>query len=115
MEMACPSWNESLTKKNIDNLEKLQKTALKIILGQSYISYDKALEKFDLQKLTDRRLFLCESFAKKSVKSDKFSSWFVRNPRQNRNSLPFIPPNARTEAFASSPIPYLTRLLNTIY
>ena len=50
-EYAVPVWNSSLTGEDISNIEKIQKTALHIILGQDYKSYNSALK---LDKLTDR-------------------------------------------------------------
>ena len=38
-EKECQVWNGSLTIKNSDILERIQKTAFKIILGQNYKTY----------------------------------------------------------------------------
>ena len=39
-ELACPAWNVSLTNKDENRLEKLQKIALKVILGDKFSSYN---------------------------------------------------------------------------
>ena len=58
-------WNSGLTKGQIIDLEKIQKTALKIIFGDSYISYDVACTLANLLPLEFRRTELCTNFAVK--------------------------------------------------
>ena len=41
-EMACPVWNAGITIQEVNTIERIQKTALAIILGGSY-SYTEAL------------------------------------------------------------------------
>ena len=47
-----------------------------MILGDEYLSYTNALKSLGMQKLSERRKQLCLKFVKKSLKSDKFSTWF---------------------------------------
>ena len=61
-------WHSSLTPENSDDLERVQKSAVKIILGQDYESYEKSLIKLEMESLQDRREFLCFKFAKKMLK-----------------------------------------------
>ena len=119
-ELACPAWNGSLSQKNIKSLEKLQKTALKIILSSRYKSYNSALKAVKIETLSERRLNLCRKFATKTAINPKFSAWFPKNKRNinQRNvnnqykskeySLPF----ARTSCYKNSPLCYLINLLN---
>ena len=109
-ETACPAWNSALTQQNIDNLEKLQKLALKLILENKYISYENALKKLKLTTLKERRLKLSVSFSKKTVKNDKYSPWFKRTSHNTRQR--FANSYGRTTAYQKSPLPYLTNLLN---
>jgi len=37
---ACPVWHNSLTNEQSDQLESIQKRALKIICGSSFIDYE---------------------------------------------------------------------------
>ena len=67
-EYAVPVWNSSLTGEEISNLERIQKTALHIILGHDYKSYNSALKIFGLDKLADRRKKICLIFAKRAQK-----------------------------------------------
>ena len=64
------------TAENWDNLERIQKSAVKIIQGKQYKTYEEALEKIDLQPLNERRDELCLNFAKKCLKNDKMKNLF---------------------------------------
>ena len=111
-EQGCPAWNGALTIKNVEDLERLQKVALRIILGSSYPGYKKALELLDLPTLKERRLHLCINFARKTSKNPKYSAWFTKTTSNTRTSKPYIEHYARTEIYRKSPIFYLTELLN---
>ena len=111
-EQGCPAWNGALTKKNIEDLERLQKVALRIILGSRYPGYEKALELLDLTTLEERRLQLCINFAVKTSKNPKYSAWFTKTSSKTRTSQPYTEYYARTETYKKSPIYYLTGLLN---
>ena len=50
-ELACPVWNGALTRNDIDRLERIQKNALRVILGDKYVTYDNALQILDIPKL----------------------------------------------------------------
>ena len=60
-------------------IERLQKSALYIILGEEYESYKLALKKLDLDDLESRRNKLCLKFGKKAEKHEKFNKWFKPN------------------------------------
>ena len=45
LEQSCVVWNSSLTVENIQDLERVQKAAAKIIIGKQYTNYESALEK----------------------------------------------------------------------
>ena len=55
-EQAVAVWNSGLTKGQVNDLEKIQKIALKIILEDDYRSYDLACNFFNLKPLTEQRL-----------------------------------------------------------
>ena len=55
-EQAVAIWNSGLTKGQIYELEKIQKVALKIILGNKFKSYKEACQIFELKSLAERRL-----------------------------------------------------------
>ena len=45
LEYCAPVWTGNLTKANILSIERVQKSAMKIILGTEYSNYEDALEK----------------------------------------------------------------------
>ena len=84
-------------------------------MGKDYNSYESALSLLKLERLDTRRANLCHSFTLKSAKSSRHQSMFPLNPtyRQKiRNPKPYMEHNCNTSRYFSSPIPYLSRLLN---
>ena len=55
LEYYCVSWHSSLTQAQTDDIERVQRTSLKVILGQSYSQYENALETCGLESLSKRR------------------------------------------------------------
>ena len=51
LEMAVPVWHSALTKGEAGQIERVQKAAIRIILGQNYLSYSEALELLDIETL----------------------------------------------------------------
>ena len=111
LEMAVPAWSPGLTVSNSLQIERVQKTAFAIILGEEYSSYSRALLKLKMKPLSDRRQDLCLSFAKKAFKNEKFSKWFC-NTGTNDTDIELRNVKTRTKRYLNSPLPYLTGLLN---
>ena len=76
LEYAVPVWHSSITGEQRLDLERIQKSAFHIILGELYVSYSAALKLLSMETLNTRRTKLCKKFVRKSVKNDKFSKWF---------------------------------------
>ena len=95
----------------------MQKSFLHIVLGNDYDSYENALLVTELESLKARRLQLCSNFALKALKDDKHSHWFVQSdnsgPKTRRPKQKLKQPLFKLRRFQNSPIPYLTRLINT--
>ena len=116
LEYAVAVWQPSLTKEDRIKIERVQKSAFSIILGQKYTSYKAALQELNLETLFTRRVKLCQKFAIKAQKHPKFSKWFKSNNKKSvtRSKTPkFCDVYFRTERFKRSPISYLTRILNS--
>ena len=122
LEMAVPAWNPGLTKQEIKQIERVQKAAMYIILGDEYESYSNALETLNCEPLETRRENLCIKFAEKSLKHEKYGKWFrkssdelsLHNTRASKRKQPnLVPVPYRTDRYRDSPLPYLTRLLNS--
>ena len=114
-EKSCVVWHSSLTNDNSDDLERVQKTALKVIYKQSYISYKNALTRSKLEKLSFRRKKLCLKFARKCLKNDRVKHMFPKNcktgakPRYREKFQVF---HANTDRLKNSAVPFMQRLLN---
>ena len=61
-------WHSSLTEELTNSLERVQKTCLKVILGDQYLGYQSALEMCNLKSLHDRREDRCMNFAVRCLK-----------------------------------------------
>ena len=77
LEYAVPVWAPGLSKANIEEIERVQKSAFTIIFGPE--SYVQTLKKNKLKSLNDRRSDLVNKFALKSAKHPVFSDWFLLN------------------------------------
>ena len=85
LEQSCVVWHSSLTEENSQDLERIQKSAVKIILGSKYTEYESALDKIDLETLSERREKLCLKFAKKCLKNDKTKDMFKLNEKNSQH------------------------------
>ena len=61
----------SLTKENIQDLERVKKAAITVILQEKYQGYQKGLAKLGLETLESRRRELCINFALKCSQNAK--------------------------------------------
>ena len=108
-------WHSALTEANRYATERVQKVAIKIILGEDYESYGQALELTGLETLENRRRELCKRFAKNCLKNPKTNNMFPRKPSSGHDTRApekFIVQKARTDTLRLSSIPYMQRLLN---
>ena len=113
MEYCVPAWNSSLTDEDVNELERVQKTAMKIIHGEKYTDYKTSLEACKLESLEERRLDLCRNFALKCTQSKEHKDLFKRTTNPNfHHPTKYEVPFCRHERYRKSPIPYLTDLLN---
>ena len=110
-------WHSSLTLENFQDLERVQKNALRIILQDDYQSYSNALNKTGLSTLFERRETLSLKFAKASLKNKDMRSIFPRNDVSSTMDTRFREPykvtKSRTERLKTSAVPYMQRLLNS--
>ena len=116
LEQSATVWHSSLTEENSFDLERVQKSAVKIILGSNYIGYEKYLAKLGLEKLSERREQPCLNFAKKCVQNPKTTHMFPQNIKKHHmeTRIPekFKVYHAQTERFRKSSIIYMQNLLN---
>ena len=99
LELAVPAWHPSITSSERADIERVQKTALHVILGMDYRAYGAALDLLGLESLEDRRAKLCVKFATKSAKHEKHKNWFKLNTRTTVTRQPqpkYCPVSAST-------------------
>jgi hypothetical protein len=115
-EYCTTVFHSSLTQKLSNKLESIQKTCLRVILGEMYVSYEAALEMSGLESLEKRREIRSLSFAKKCLKHPTNHTMFPPNPSTDthhvRSREVYQVNKARTEVYRKSTIPDLQRRLN---
>ena len=102
-------------KAQINELEKIQKVALKIILNENYISYEVACTLMNTQPLKHRRMELCIKYAIKLFKNDKSNEYFTAAKKEvnTRSDQLIVKENlTNTKRCQNAPHNYLARLLN---
>ena len=116
LEQTCPLWDSSLTEQNISDLERVQKTFVKLILEEGYTTYQQGLETLMLDSLEKRRKILTLRFAKTSLADGFFRDLFPfrsqKHVMKTRKSEKYLVTHAHTERFRKSPILKMQRMLN---
>ena len=116
LEQSATVWHSSVTVENENDLERVQKSALKIILNEKYTSYQQGLAKLGLETLAARRETLCLNLAKKWAKGDKLNRMIPKNIKSHqmntRNEEEYLVQFANTGRLQKSPLIYMLRLLN---
>ena len=86
-----------------------------MMLRGRFTSYEKALEILDLEKLSDRRDNLCNTFAKKSIKNGIIDFKEIDNLKYmtTRNTDKYEVTFCNTERLKKSALPQMQRSLNT--
>ena len=79
VEQSAVVWHTSITSGEEKDLERIQKVALRLILGDYYTDYIHALKETGLETLKARRTKLSLKFAIKCVKNDKTTHMFPKN------------------------------------
>ena len=105
-----------MTKKNISDLERVQKSAVRIICGKNYESYSDTLSELGMKRLSERRKILCLKFAKKSLKVENFGHLFPINSKSHdmktRKSDFYKVSKSYSKRHLQSAIPSMQRQLN---
>ena len=114
--MSAVVWHSSLTKKNIRALERVQKAAVRVMLGTRYTNYQEGLKILRIDNLNTRRDKLCLKFAKNSLNNEKVRSMFPKKKNNHhmkkRNTQKYKINLAKTKRYKKSAIPFMADLLN---
>ena len=118
LEYGVPVWHSSLTLQQKSQIERVQNTSMKVILGQEYQSADTARKVLKLNTLEKRRIEICMKFGQKATLNKNHSKWFKKNTPKYLNlrkkETVYKVPFCRTKRFENSTIPYITRLLTEV-
>ena len=116
LEQSAPVWHSSITSENSSDLERIQKSAVKIILKDKFNGYKQGLAQLGIDTLEDRRKKLCINFATKCVNNEKLEHMFPKNDKSHmmktRNIETYKVNHANTDRLKNSPIIYMQNLLN---
>ena len=113
LEFAVPLWAGAIKKREVRNIERVQRSALAIIFGSNYSSYEDRLDKLGLETLSDRRMELCKKFGTKMSADSRFSSLFPKGVSTRSGRTLIVAPTCNTQRFAQSAIPFLIHILNS--
>ena len=86
LEHSSVVWSSGLTQEESDDLERIQKAAIKVMIGRHYEDYEKGLEFPNMKTLVQRRQVLGLKFAKSCLKNEKVKNFFPLNDKQNKNT-----------------------------
>ena len=121
LEFGAPVFTAGLTGEDEINIERVQNTTAHVIQDQNYTPYKDALETLGLDSLKERRLQICTTFALNAYKQPKFTSWFIKDEKnenvRERKCKPVKEEQfsksvkCRTKRYRKSPIPFLTNLI----
>ena len=117
-EYVAPLWHPAISIAEKVQIERLQKRALRIIMGSDYPGYDNALKMLNLSTMHDRREDLTKKFAKSILNSQKHRKLLppkrdnVRTLRGNTHEQ-LTETKCNTDRYYKSTIPYCTRLINS--
>ena len=116
LEQSAAVWSSSLTQKNMSDLERVQKCAVRIIYGRPYESYTETLKELSIMRLSERRELICLKFAKNSLKLDNFRQLFPKQLNSHkmttRQTDEYHVNMCNGKRYAVSAIPSMQRLLN---
>ena len=119
LEYCSTVWHSSLTETESNDIERVQKAAMRLIMGNRYQGYKEALEHMNLNSLKERREKMALRFIKKSLKHETFSKLFPLNKpnhlMRKRNPEKYAVNISKTERYRMSAVPFLQRLLNDDY
>ena len=116
LEQSAVVWHSSLSIENSNDLERVQKASIRLIMGKIHTNYENSLKLLGLKTLKERRIKLCLNFAKKTTRSVKMKHMFplrkeYRNAKRRFTEM-FVVKKANTQRLKNSSIPYMQKLLN---
>ena len=112
-------WHSSLNKKNRKDLERVQRAAVRVIMGNDFTNYKNGLKYLNLVTLEKRRELLCLKFAKNCLNNGKVKNMFpLKKSKHNmkkRKQKKFKTTRSKTKRMQKSALPFMRNLLNEEY
>ena len=100
----------------MNDLERVQKSAVRIIFGKPYESYTDTLKELNIMRLSERRELICLKFAKNSLRLDNFKQLFPKHSNDHgmktRNNEAYHENMSNGKRYAVSAVPNMQKLLN---
>ena len=116
LEQSCMVWDSGLSIENETDLERTQKTFVKLVLQEEYKNYFQGLKALGLETLKKRRKALTLRFIKQSLADGKLHKYFPLRRKQHgmetRKEEKYQIIHANTNRYQNSPIIAMQRLLN---
>ena len=113
LEINVPLWTFSISQNLSKKIEKVQCTAVFIILGhKAFRNYTSNLKKLKLDTLETRRDILVNRFARKIIKHPVHKKMFQLKTRTDTcTPAPIIIPKTKRKRYMNSAIPALSRII----
>ena len=116
LELAVPVWHSGLTVRLSADIERVQRVALSIVLGETEFDYSRSCALLGLKPLYIRRQELCERFSRKTASpqcrhNDLFQ---IQTSGYDTRSNAYREHFCHTTRFYNSALPFLTRTLNQL-
>ena len=119
LEQSSVVWHTSLSLENSEDLERIQKSAMKILMKNEYKGYESSLRQLDLMKLSDRRDDLLLKYGLNCLKNEKTKHIFPQHKKTHnmtcRNMKTFSEQRCFTSRLQNSTIPQLQKRLNQYF
>ena len=116
LEYCSTVWHSGLTDSDCKDIERVQRAAMRVVMGNKYEGYEEALKLMKLDSLRQRREKMALKFAQKSLKQERFSKLFPlnisRHNMKKRSPEKYLVNHTNSERYRKSAVPYLQRLLN---
>ena len=84
LEQSLVVWHSSLTCENSADLERVQKGAIRLIMGTKFDNYEKSLDLLRMKKLSERRTILSLTFAKRTLTNKKNATYVPKKDRKSK-------------------------------
>ena len=106
LKFAAPHWTFGLSKRNIQDIERIQARVTYLFLWKNELSYPERLAKLQLVSLEQRRLVLANTCSDKMVKDVRFKYLFPeKTVTYTRSKEKYATPFCRTNRLKNSAVP----------